>query len=235
MSRAAPFLAIDTSTPLGSAALGRGEDLLGEVMVGIRAKHAETLLPAIDALLRSSGVRRQDLGGIVVAGGPGSFTGLRIAGATAKGLVRALGLPLFAYSALSSLAAGAGRSGSPVYALFDAKRGEVYAACFRFPGFMRPEMLLEPTPLQLDELLSGDAPAPPRGALFVGDGALRNRQAIEAVGGTVAPAFMAVPRAAALLWLADLAPDEGRVDDIVGWEPDYLRPSGAERGRPAAD
>lgn len=98
---------------------------------------------------------------------------------------------------------------------------------------MRVEELLSPAPRPVDALLSGDAPTPARGALFVGEGALAYRDAIEAAGGTVAPAHLAVPRASALLWLADLIPDQGRVEEVASWEPDYLRPSGAERGRAA--
>ena len=69
----------------------------------------------------------------------------------------------------------------------------------------------------------------PRSMLFVGDGALRHADAIQQAGGIIAPAHFAVPRAAALLWLADLAPALGRVEDLAGWEPLYLRESGAER------
>jgi tRNA A37 threonylcarbamoyladenosine modification protein TsaB len=65
--------------------------------------------------------------------------------------------------------------------------------------------------------------------LFVGDGALRYASAIQSAGGRLAPAHFAVPRAAALLWLADIAPALGRIEDIAEWEPLYLRESGAER------
>jgi hypothetical protein len=69
----------------------------------------------------------------------------------------------------------------------------------------------------------------PKGVLFVGDGALRHADAIIASGGSLAPAHFAVPRASALLWLSDMAPGIGRVENIGEWEPLYLRESGAER------
>jgi len=257
---ARPYLAIDTSTALGSVAVGRGDRLLAEVVVGVTVRHSEALLPAVDFVLRSAGLEPRDLGGVVVGGGPGSFTGVRVAGATAKGLVRVLGVPLYAYSGLLALAVGVGAGlGAPaassaaggcrddeigstpgefavgdvvrptppaVCALFDARRSEVYAGCYRFPGDAI-ETILEPTvePLaQVLDTLRGESP------VFVGDGALRYRAEIEAAGGRVAPAFTAVPRGGALLWLADIDPARGLVDDPASWEPEYLRGAGAERG-----
>jgi len=221
--RPRPFLALDTSTPVGSVAVGRGDRLLAEVVMGVAVRHAEALMPAIDFALGRAGVTPPGLGGIVVAGGPGSFTGVRIAGAAAKGLARALEVPLFAYSGLLALAAGAAACDGPVCALFDARRDEVYAACYRFDGGVRTLLRPAPRPLAsvLEELAS-------ERVLYVGDGALAHREAIEAAGGRVAPVHLAVPRAASLLWLVDVDPS-GRVEDAASWEPAYLRPSGAER------
>ena len=199
-----PYLAIDTSTALGSVAVGRGSELLAEIVVGVSTKHSESLLPAIDYALRSAGLEPPDLGAVVVAGGPGSFTGVRVAGATAKGFVRALGVPL-AYSGLLALAAAAE---GPVCALFDARRGEVYAGCWRFPGDGAVEVIMPPTAAPVEEVLTALAGTQPR---FVGEGALRYRDAIESAGGRVAPAHQAAPRASALLWLADIAPALGLV------------------------
>lgn len=221
-----PYLAIDTSTSLGSVAVGRADGVLAELVIGVAARHAEALLPAIDFALRSAALAPRDLRGVVVAGGPGSFTGVRIAAATAKGLVRALGVPLFAYSGLLALAASVGGEERPVCALFDARRGEVYSACYRFPGFARVEVILEPALRSLADVLRHLEPV---AAIFAGDGALRYRDRIEAVGGRVAPAHLGVPRAAGLLWLADVAAEAGRVAEPARWEPAYLQAAGAER------
>lgn len=221
-----PYLALDTSTALGSVALGRGDELLGEVVVGVTVRHSEALLPAIDFLMRSTGLEPSGLGGVVVGGGPGSFTGLRVAGSTAKGLVRVLGVPFFSYSGLLALAAGVGAgSPRPVCALFDARRSEVYAACYRFGG-AGIEVVRAPSATPVDDLLGELREVEP---IYVGDGALRYRAEIECAGGEVAPAFYAAPRGGALLWLADADPDAGRVDDPAEWEPEYIRDSGAER------
>ena len=221
---ARPLLALDTSTPVGSVAVGRPGRLLAEAVIGVGVRHAEALLPAIDFAMGRAGIGPEDLGGIVVAGGPGSFTGVRIAGAAAKGLARALDLPLYSYSGLLVLAAGLAASERPVCALFDARREEVYAATYAF-GSGRPTVLLSPGPRPVDEVLAAaGSPAP----LYVGDGALKHRSRLEAAGAHVAPAHLAYPRAASLLWLAEVDPS-GRVETPAAWEPAYLRPSGAER------
>jgi tRNA threonylcarbamoyladenosine biosynthesis protein TsaB len=194
-------------------------------VLGLRVKQSEALLPAIDYALASAHVAKQDLARIVVGGGPGSFTGLRVAGATAKALARALEVPLYAYSGLAALAASTA-SDRTICAMFDARRDEVYSACYRFPNFSSIEVSMNPAPRALRAVLES---MEARDVLFVGDGALRHSDAIQAAGGVVAPAHFAVPRAAALLWLADAVPASGRVENISEWEPLYLRESGAER------
>lgn len=219
-------LAIETSTPIGSVAIGREGAVLSEIVLGEKAKHSELLLPAIEFALRSAAAEKTALRAIVVGGGPGSFTGLRISAATAKALARSLDVPLYAYSGLCALAAGVGDAGRVVCALFDARRGEVYAACYRFPGLARVETLLEPAPRHLDDVLM-DA----RDTIFVGDGARQHAAAIANAGGTVAPAHFAAPRASVLLWLHHVMPQAGLVEELSSWEPRYLRDSGAERMR----
>ncbi|MGQ0561882.1 MAG: tRNA (adenosine(37)-N6)-threonylcarbamoyltransferase complex dimerization subunit type 1 TsaB [Gemmatimonadota bacterium] len=223
-----PYLAIETSTPLGSVAVGNGAAVLAEVALGVQTRHSEALLPAIDFVLRTAQVRKRELVRIVVGGGPGSFTGLRISAASAKALAAALGIPLFAYSGLQAVAAGAAVADRPVCALFDARRGEVYAACYRFPELARVETLLEPAPRAIDDVF---ALLDVRATLFAGDGALGHAETLRERGATLAPALFATPRAAALLWLSDLVPNAGRVDNVGAWEPLYLRASGAERMR----
>lgn len=219
-------LAIETSTPLGSVAVGSEEGVLAEAVLGVHSRHSEALLPAIEFVLRNAQVEKRQLEGIVVGGGPGSFTGLRISAATAKAMATALRVPLYGYSGLAALAAGAAVAGQAICALFDARRGEVYAACYRFPDLIRMETLLEPAPRHLDDVL---ALVDTRNTLFVGDGALRNATALTNRGAVLAPANFAVPRASALLWLRDTVPNAGLIADIARWEPLYLRESGAER------
>ena len=216
------FVAIETSTDAGSIAIGNGGNLIGDVMIGTRTRHAESLLPALDFLLRSTRIPRDAIEGVVVGAGPGSFTGVRVAAATARGLAHALGVPLFAYSSLAALALES-RAPGPVCALFDARRGEVYAACYeRVAGHDRLTTLLEPDVLSIDALRERVRAHDP---VFVGEGA--NRYAAQ-LGITVHDVIQ--PRAGALLRLQAAQPGEGLVHESAGWEPSYLRASGAERG-----
>lgn len=219
-------LAIETSTPFGSVAIGNGPNLRAEVAIGVGNRQAEALLPSIDFMLRTLGISTSDLERVVVGAGPGSFTGLRVAAAAAKGLVHSLGVPLFAYSGLLALAASAGVELQAVCALFDARRDEVYAAAYDIEGG-ELRVLLEPGARRIDDVLQSiEADR----LLFAGEGAQRHAGLIEAAGGAIAAAHRAVPRAGALLWLTDRMPGEGAIVDPAAWEPAYMRESGAERG-----
>ncbi|MEX2569771.1 MAG: tRNA (adenosine(37)-N6)-threonylcarbamoyltransferase complex dimerization subunit type 1 TsaB [Gemmatimonadota bacterium] len=224
---AGPLLAIDSSTSTGSVAVGAAGHVLAEVSLRVAGGHSSALMPAVDYAIRSAGLKPADLGGVVVGAGPGSFTGLRIAGATAKGIVQGLEVPLFAYSSLLAAAAQAWSAAGPVCALFDARGRDVFAACYRFGDGI--EAVLPPRALSVDELIQrmrssgGDV-------LFLGDGAERHAKELTTAGvGRCAPSHFGVPRAAALIWLAETWPERGRVADPAAWQPDYLRASGAER------
>lgn len=228
-------VAIETSTPQGSVAVGRGDRVLAEVTLGMQRRHAELAVPALEAALRLAGVERSAIGAVVVGAGPGSFTGVRVAGATAKGLVAALDVPLLAYSSLLALAVSVPSDG-PVCALFDARRGEVYAGCWEVGDRGEPgapgesetgslAVVLEPRVGPADDLVRALGGRP----LFAGDGAARYADVIREHGGRVA-ASPAWPRASALLWLAEHYGGAGAVEDVAGWEPSYVRASSAERG-----
>ncbi len=218
-------------------ALGRSGELLAERLFRSK-RHSGLLIPEIDGLFSATGAESGELAGVVVAGGPGSFTGLRVAAATAKGVARALSIPLHAYSGLLARAAGAWPLARPVCALIDARRRDVYAACYelggkekgRGDGEAQITALMEPAALSLEELMGrfrGQEPP-----FFTGEGASLHRHELEEeLGAAVAPPHLAVPRASALIWLAEVAPELGRIASPSGWEPEYLRPPGAERIR----
>lgn len=226
-----PVLALDTSTSVGAVAVGVGERLLSEVVMNVGPGHSSALMPAVDQALRSAGILPRELSAVVVGGGPGSFTGVRIGAATAKGIVHALGIPLFAYSGLLAAAAGAWGAERPVCALFDARRRDVYAACYRFGAGV--EEVFGPVAMTLDALLARFRGAEP--PLFTGEAATIHREEIaRELGARVVPAQLAVPRASALLALLRAVPEAGRVEDAARWEPEYVRASGAERIAAAA-
>jgi tRNA threonylcarbamoyladenosine biosynthesis protein TsaB len=219
------LLAFDTSTRITSVALGDAAGVRAERTLGSQRSASEVLLPAIDAACAEAGVGPAEITGVVVGGGPGSFTGLRIAAATAKALCHSRGVPLWSYSGLAAVAMATAVGARPLCALFDARGGEVFCACYRFAGGW--EELLAPTVMHLDALLERTAGWDP---LFAGEGAEVYRPQIErSRPGSLAPDHEAPPRASALLRLHALDPERGAVSDVALWEPEYLRSSGAER------
>jgi tRNA threonylcarbamoyladenosine biosynthesis protein TsaB len=238
-------IALETSTAVGSVAVGRGDRVLAEAELHSQARHAEQLVPTLESVLARAGIRRQEIGEVVVGAGPGSFTGVRVAGATAKGLVAALGVPLRAYPSLLALVAGETRrdrsvAGRAICALFDARRGEAYAGCWRVSeaGVVA---VLEPMVGPVAAIVDATRLA---GPTYVGDGAIRYHDALQAVGAEVAvsaagsasayPAAAApaaaYPHARDLIWLAEHHPGPGRVDDVGRWQPMYVRDSSATPG-----
>lgn len=217
------LLALDTSGPFGSVALGAGDDVVACVELKQRQEHASRLIPTVQEALMRASVGRRDLSGILVGEGPGSFTGVRVAAATAKGLARALGLPLWAVSSLAA-AALAQDVGAIRYPLFDARGDRVYGACYGV-GSALIEELVPPHGGTLRDALAGDVPA---GAVFLGDAAERHRAVIEAAGFPVADP-LSTPLALGLLRYMALRPSTTPVADPSSWEPAYVRASSAER------
>jgi len=220
------LLAIDTASPTGSVALLAGERLVGEILLHLKTTHSERLLGVVDQLLEAAGVALADLGALAVIKGPGSFTGLRVGMATAKGLSLALGIPLVGISTLRTLAANLPWSEHRVCALLDARKNEVYAGLFRnVAGRMEPcgeERVMAPE--RLLQELEGNV-------LFVGDGAERYRSLIvRQLAGRAhfAPAPLHQPRAALAAWLAQSELDVALPPSADLLAPVYIRPSEAE-------
>ena len=123
-------LAFDTSSKALSVAILDGKNLLADVTVNIKKNHSITLMPAIDFLMASVDLQPSDLERIVVAQGPGSYTGLRVAVATAKTLAYTLNIELVGVSSLYALAAAADLDGL-VVPIMDARRNNVYAGFYK--------------------------------------------------------------------------------------------------------
>ncbi|MGD2216837.1 MAG: tRNA (adenosine(37)-N6)-threonylcarbamoyltransferase complex dimerization subunit type 1 TsaB [Gemmatimonadales bacterium] len=215
------WLALETATSVASVAVWR-DGLAFECSFNIQGSHSERLLPAVDHALEVTGILPEQIAALVVGSGPGSFTGVRIAASMAKGWTMARGTPLFAYSSLLALAAGTGVSG-PVCAAFDARRAEVYAACYEMSKQGTSERLA-PAAWRLEALLDELARRNLEPA-FVGDGARAHQEKITAAlaNAVVLPEHLALPRAASLLWLRSVAPELGHVPQPRDWEPLYVR------------
>ncbi|MGH7332017.1 MAG: tRNA (adenosine(37)-N6)-threonylcarbamoyltransferase complex dimerization subunit type 1 TsaB [Candidatus Rokuibacteriota bacterium] len=127
-------LALDTSTLAGGVALVDGERTVAECLLDIRLTHSERLMPAVDQLLRGAGWGPPDLEGVAVAGGPGSFTGLRIGVSAAKGFALALSIPVAVVPTLDAMAAALPFAQWPVCPVLVARRDEVYVSLYRWDG-----------------------------------------------------------------------------------------------------
>ncbi len=192
-------LAFDTATEVATSALVDDGEVLGE-----RVSRAQTLLEDVDALLRQGGAHPRDLDVLAVGVGPGSFTGVRIGIASARGLALALDVSGAGISTLDALAAGA-PGALPV---IDARRREVFTVAGGVPVVIAPaEVAVEP------------------GTVCVGNGAVRYRAVLEEKGAVVPPDGdeRHVPRAR---FHAQLVQEVGPVDEI---EPLYLRVPDAEK------
>jgi tRNA threonylcarbamoyl adenosine modification protein YeaZ len=212
-----PLLAFDTSGSHGSVAIGRDGTTLARITLAEPREHAASLVPAIDQALVDAAVSRSDLCAVVVGEGPGSFTGVRVAAATGKGLVHALGIPLRAVSSLQA-AAMASDVGSVRYVLFDARGDRVYGACYGV-GSAEVQELVAPHGGTLRDVLAADVPP---GAVFLGEGAQRHRGAIEGAGFTVAPPSDDHLGEGLLRFVA-MSPSTPTVADPASWEPAYVR------------
>jgi tRNA threonylcarbamoyladenosine biosynthesis protein TsaB len=217
------ILAFDTSGPIGAVAVALGSEVLARAAMTQQTSHAAMLIPTIHEVLEEAGVERDEIAGIVVGEGPGSFTGVRVAAATAKGLGHALGLPVRAVSSLAA-AAFCFEPGPIRYALFDARAERVYGACWGV-GSDHVEELVAPHAGELRDVLAGDVPA---GAVFVGDAATRHRAVIVGAGFEVAEVPGDRGLADGLVEYVERVPTPP-VDDLGAWEPSYVRASSAER------
>jgi tRNA threonylcarbamoyladenosine biosynthesis protein TsaB len=194
------ILAFDTATDVATSALVSDDEVLGE-----RTSRAATVLEDVDALLRQAGAHTRELEAIAVGIGPGSFTGIRIGLATARGLALALGVPVAGVSTLDALSAGA-PGAVPV---IDARRGEVFVL-LETPRVLAPDRL---------ELTAG--------TVCVGSGAVRYRSLLEAAGAEI-PTDQDdrhIPRAR---FHAQLARGFGPAEAV---EPMYLRVPDADKTR----
>lgn len=127
------ILAIDTSNITLGVALLDGEKVVGEYITNLKKNHSVRAMPAIDRLMRDCDMKPEELTKIVVAKGPGSYTGVRIGVTIAKTLAWTLNIPLVGVSSLEVLAAGVGRYFNGVVSpLFDARRGQIYTGLYKY-------------------------------------------------------------------------------------------------------
>lgn len=231
------IIAMDTSGLVASVAIIEGQTLIGEYNVQYKKTHSQTLLPMLDELRKMVELDLESVDAIALAAGPGSFTGLRIGSATAKGLCLAMDVPVIEIPTLDGLACNLYGTDKLVCPLMDARRDQVYTGIYEFvrkqgrPAGYGLSCLLTQCAVSIEEIAS-KCNELGREIIFLGDGAAvfeTRLSELMRVPYGFAPAHMNRQRAAAFGFLALEYYREGKTVGADAHVPVYLRLSQAER------
>lgn len=226
------ILALDSSGLVASVAVLEDEVLLAEYTVNYKKTHSQTLLPMLDTIAQMIELDLNSLDAIAVAAGPGSFTGLRIGSATAKGLGLALEKPLVAVPTVEALAYNLYGTAGLICPIMDARRNQVYTGIYRFEnGEM--SVVCDQEAVKVDEL-AADLNARGEHVTFLGDGVPVYKEKLAellTVKFDFAPAHLSRQRAGAVGALGMKYYAQGRIQSAREHQPEYLRLSQAERER----
>lgn len=226
------ILGLDSSGLVASVAVVCDDNLLGEYTVNYKKTHSQTLLPMLDQVAKMIELDLNTIDAIAVAGGPGSFTGLRIGSATAKGLGFALDKPIISVPTVDALAYNLVGHASMVCPLMDARRNQTYTGLYEFHG-NEMQTLTEQCAVGIDEIIQ-IINTKGKNVVFLGDGVPVFRTYIEEncqVPYTFAPAHLNKQRAGAVAALGMQYFAEGHYETAEAHKPEYLRLSQAERER----
>lgn len=221
-------LGIETSSKVMALGITDETKVLGELNLNVGLTHGQQLLPAIDQLLKMTRLEPGQLDGIGVAIGPGSFTGLRIGVATAKAFAQGLAIPICGIPTFEALAANFVATDRLICPLFDARRGEVYTAVYRYADKLVEVMASQA--ISLEQLIM-ELKGLNRPVLFCGDGvdsfeALLLEQLPELA--QIAPPEARQVRGGTVARTALHKLTRGERDDLFELKPQYLRKSEAE-------
>lgn len=227
------ILGIDGSGLVASVAIVEDDNLIGEYTTGYKKTHSQTLLPMLDELSKMVELDLNTLDAIAVAAGPGSFTGLRIASATAKGLGLSLGCPIVSVPTVDALAFNLWGSDSLVCPIMDARRGQVYTGLYSFEAdgqfkVVKPQCAVDFIEIA-DQINKVGQPV-----TFLGDGVPVFTDKITElikVPYRFAPAHLNRQRASSVAALGKLYYEDGDCEPAADHRPEYLRLSQAERER----
>ena len=226
------ILGIDSSGLVASVAVVEDGQMLAEYTINYKKTHSQTLVPMLDEIKNMTELDLKSIDAIAVAAGPGSFTGLRIGSATAKGLGLALKKPLIPVPTLDGLAMNVWGTAKLVCPIMDARREQVYTGLYRFVNGGLT-VIRNGSPMAVTELaavLNGMGEA----VLLLGDGVPVYKEVLDKeldVEHEYAPPHMSRQRAGALAVLAMEYFGKGRTETAAEHKPEYLRPSQAERVR----
>lgn len=213
------WLGIETSSLVSSVALMDEHNLIGELTIQAGLTHSEQLVPHIDMLLRASQVERNELKGIVVSIGPGSFTGLRIGMGTAKAMAYALQIPLYGVMTMDSLAHNVSYTDHTICTVIDAQKKHVYAGIYQYEDHelvCKEEPFVIPASDLLDRFRANDDKV-----LFLGDGIKRIEKLLEEkdTNLTILDISQRIPKASSLLLAGRKLIDTNEVSDPMDMVP----------------
>lgn len=222
------ILSIDTSAMTASAAISEESKTIGEFTLDFKQTHSQTIMPVIDSIFKMLGINKSSIDYIACTCGPGSFTGLRIGAATAKGLALGLGRKIIPVPTLDALAYNILNEHRMIVPILDARRNQVFGCVYGLSAESGYEKITDYFAWDIDKLLSfltdNDM-----SAVFLGDGAVLHKEKILGAGGDfiLAPNNMNMSRASSAGAYAfdntDKAIDGGQFSIM------YLRKSQAER------
>ena len=225
-------LALDSSGLVASVAVMEEENLLGEYTINYKKTHSQTLLPMLDEVAKMIELDLKTIDVIAVSAGPGSFTGLRIGSATAKGLALALSKPIVSVPTVDALAYNLWGCADQVCPLMDARRQQTYTGLYEFvDGQMHT--ILKQCAVGIDEIVEKINESG-RKTVFLGDGIpvftdyLKEHLTVPYL---FAPAHSNKQRAASVAALGKILYEQGNAQDAAEHKPEYLRLSQAERER----
>lgn len=232
------ILAIDSSGLVATVAVVEEENeiskTIAEYTINYKKTHSQTLLPMLDEIVKMTDMNLDTIDAIAVAGGPGSFTGLRIGSATAKGLGLALKKPLIHISTVDGLAYNLCYTDRIICPIMDARRNQVYTGIYQMDGD-KLQVLEAQMAVEIDELAKKLCTYG-KPVIFLGDGVPVHKDRLEKELMTnydiaFAPAHMNQQRAATVGMLGIQYYKEGKTETAMEHKPDYLRVSQAERER----
>jgi tRNA threonylcarbamoyladenosine biosynthesis protein TsaB len=225
------ILGIESSSLVASVAVVEDEILTAEYTVNFKRTHSQTLLPMLDEIVKMVELDLETVDAIAVSGGPGSFTGLRIGSATAKGLGLALKKPLVSVPTVDAMAYNLYGSACRVCPVMDARRNQVYTGIYdNRDGF---SVIKEQCVMDIGELAE-ELNEGGQKVIFLGDGVPVYKKQIEekiTVPFLFAPAHLNRQRAAAVAVLGGRYYEEGKTLTAAEHSPVYLRKPQAERER----
>lgn len=224
------ILALDSSGLVASVAIIEEDKMVAEYTINHKKTHSQTLLPMLDEIVKMTQIELNTVDAIAVAAGPGSFTGLRIGSATAKGLGLALEKPLIHIPTVDALAYNLYGNSQIICPIMDARRNQVYTGFYEFYK-NKFRVMREQTADSIEETIA-ELNLLGREVIFVGDGIPPYQEVIEEkikVPYSFAPAHLCRQRAGAVGMLALQYLKDGKTEDAKDHQPDYLRISQAER------